>query len=113
MREWFQPNRSLTAGFGSFHQSEPSTLPSAGSRALLHVVKLIFLALMKRVLPSATPTAMLSSRLRKVETPPSPPQLTSGRSSLGLSLPLNVPWRKRPSIQLAQRSPAILSFSFQ
>src|SRR5262249_28655947 len=52
-------------------------------------------------------------KLRSAETPLTPPQLTSGRSSFGRSRPLNVPCRKRPSIQLAQRSPAIFLLSLK
>src|SRR5579883_3162204 len=66
-----------------------------------------------RTLPSHTPMTTEDVRLRRAETPLTPPQLTSGRSSLGRSLPLNVPCRNRPSIQLAQRSPAMFLLSFQ
>ena len=50
--------------------------------------------------PETPLTRTNSSKLRRAETPLTPPQLTSGRASLGKSRPLKVPCRNRPPIQL-------------
>src|SRR5262249_35406221 len=88
-------------------QSSPSTSPPAGVMAAFHVSKEILLALMERTLPSPRPTRMVLSRLRGPAQPPVPPQLTSRLLSFGPRPLLHVPRRDRPSIQLAQRSPAM------
>src|SRR5262249_46237234 len=59
------------------------------------------------------PTLAPSLRLRNPERPPAPSQLRSGRASLSSRLPAKVPCKKRPSIQLAQRSPTMLLSFFQ
>src|SRR5262249_34290883 len=88
------------------HQLGPRMSPALGVIAAFHVSSETAM-LTLRTLPSSRPTGTIWSKLRRAETPLTPPQLTSGRSSLIRSRPLNVPCRKRPSIQLAQRSPAM------
>src|ERR1700730_17279473 len=68
---------------------------------------------MKRTLPSHIAMLVPAPRSRRADRPPLPSSaLTSGLGSLSLRVPVNVPCRKRPAIQLAQRSPATFLPSF-
>src|SRR5262249_10566785 len=93
-------------------QKPGMTSPPARVQRAFHVSSFSLRVLIARELPSHMATLTLSSMLRSPDRPPAPPQSTSGFVSLATRVPVNVPWRNRPSIQLAQRLPAMLVSSF-